>query len=142
MKNKTTSLSSRVLVFGISKEQVKDVGVISTQVEDMYIVTIEKFQVVKSLQNFVVALRKLYSLPQISWICIQGKLSMLPNQVDEVSNLPKEISVGLIVDKAYSVGNIFILLDNRKIFRVCVQRSGKKAARYRNIYAVVSSLTS
>ncbi|MEM3964403.1 MAG: hypothetical protein QW584_01605 [Thermofilaceae archaeon] len=138
------TLSSRVLIFGVSEEPVEGVGTRSTPVEDMYVVTIERFQTVRSLQNFVAALRKLYSLPQVAWICVQGRLSTPPSWTDEVSSVkpPREVSIGLIVDKAYRVGNIFVVLDNRKVFRVCVQRPKKsKAARYSNIYAVVNSLT-
>jgi len=138
------TLSSRVLVFGVSKEPVESNGVRSTPVGDMYVVTIGRFQTVRSLQNFVAALRKLYSLPQVTWICVQGRLSTSPNWVGEAPLVtsPREISVGLLVDKAYRVGNIFVVLDSRKVFRVCVRRPEKsKAARYSNIYAVVNSLT-
>lgn len=133
----------RIEVFGISNTPVEGRGVRSSKFGEIYVVSVEKFQTVRSFQTFVAALRKLYTNPQISWVCIQSKLSTIPDPLIPSSSaeVPSQLVTGLDVLATYSVNNVFILVDSRNVFRVCVKKpQSLKSARYSMLYAIATSL--
>ncbi|MEM4844361.1 MAG: hypothetical protein QXU08_08130, partial [Ignisphaera sp.] len=117
-------LRSSVAVFGLSGEPLVGVGIRSTTVGDVYVVTDERYQTLRSLRILAAAMRKLSSLP-LDWICVQGRLSMLPLWLavsTPVKEFPKQITIGLLVERVCRIDNTFVVLDRRNIFRLCVQK--------------------